>query len=444
MKKYNRHFVLRIIRNILEEEREAILKGEEISKNEIIISKIIKNIDIFSKPILKEVINATGVIIHTNLGRSPLGDIVLKDIKNIVKGYSNLEFNLEKGNRGKRNVFITSLLKQVTGAEDATVVNNNAAALMLILNTYAKDREVIISRGELVEIGGSFRIPEILSASGAKMVEVGTTNKTHIHDYQSSINDKTALILKVHTSNYLIQGFTDEVLLKDLIHLAHDNGLPLVYDIGSGLLSKSGNIYLENEPDVKNALDLGADIVTFSGDKLLGGPQAGIIVGKKEHISPLKKTPMMRALRVGKLTLSSLSSVIRGCVETDGTGSKIPVMFMLERKEDDLCKSAEYLTREFCKLGISAEYIESEGQCGGGSLPGRKIKSYAVVLQSGKQSQKERSEFAENIFYRLLNLDKPIVTVLRKGMIMFDVLTLKDKDFPYIIKEVKDCLFMRK
>lgn len=433
---FGRELITYVIREVLTDIRNNILKGENVPGMENIVNKVKEQVETFANPSLKSVINATGVIIHTNLGRAPLGKKVLEELKNIIIGYSNLEFNLKKAARGQRNDHIISLLKFITGAEDALVVNNNAAALVLALNTFAKDREVIISRGELIEIGGSFRIPEIMAASGAKMIEVGTTNKTHPADYENAVNENTALILKVHKSNYFMSGFTEEVPLKELVKLGQTAGLPVLYDIGSGLLRKPENLPLADEPDVRTSIAEGVDMVTFSGDKLLGGPQAGIIAGKKERISVLSKAPLMRALRVGKLTLSALSTVIRSYYDDRTLVESLPVFSMLERKEADLEKSAAALVSQLAEAGVKARVVKSYGQCGGGTLPQLKMNSYAAVLACEQKSQKERSIFAEKVFHKLLKLDYPIVGILRQGEILFDVLTLSAADFPYIASAV--------
>jgi L-seryl-tRNA(Ser) seleniumtransferase len=269
--RHGHELVAYVIRDVIDEIRTDMLTGKQAPGIEQIAETVCEKIKVFSSPTLKRVVNATGVVLHTNLGRAPLGEKVLEELKDIIRGYSNLEFNLKKASRGQRNDHVVSLLRFITGAEDAVVVNNNAAAIILALNTLAKNREVIISRGELIEIGGSFRIPEIMAASGAKMVEVGTTNKTHLADYEKAINQNTALIVKVHKSNYYIKGFSEEVPLKELVKLAHSAGLPVLYDIGSGLLRKPGNLPLREEPDVKTSLREGADLVTFRTLKKVPG-----------------------------------------------------------------------------------------------------------------------------------------------------------------------------
>lgn len=424
------------IREVISKARKDILANKKVIGMEQIIFQVHEKVNSIFYPSLKPIINATGIVLHTNLGRAPLGEKVLKDMEDIIAGYSNVEFDLEKAARGKREDHVVSLLKYITGAEDAVVVNNNAAGLMLALHTLAKDREVIISRGELIEIGGSFRLPEIMITSGARMKEVGTTNKTHFSDYENAINDNTTLILKVHQSNYIIAGFTEEVPLKELVKLAHSRGLPLLYDIGSGLLRKSGNLPLENEPDVKTSLNEGADLVMFSGDKLLGGPQAGLVVGKKELISRLKKAPMMRALRVGKLTLAALSSVIRSYFDDRTLVKTNPLFSILEQTHDDLMKKIHILYSQLTGARVKNKIVESIGQSGGGSLPTLKIKSVAIALVCEEKSQNQRSRFAEKVFHRLLGLKVPIVGILRQGEVWFDVLTIPKDQLSYVASSI--------
>jgi L-seryl-tRNA(Ser) seleniumtransferase len=434
--RHGHELVTFVIREVISKARDDIIAGKKGPDMEQIFFSVREKINTLFYPSLKPVINATGIVLHTNLGRAPMGEKVLEDMEDIIAGYSNVEFDLKKAARGKRDDHVVSLLKYVSGAEDAVVVNNNAAGLMLALHTLAKDREVIISRGELIEIGGSFRLPEIMTASGARMKEVGTTNKTHYYDYENAINDNTALILKVHQSNYVIEGFTEEVPLKELVKLAHSLGLPVLYDIGSGLLRKPGNLPLESEPDVKTSLNEGADLVMFSGDKLLGGPQAGLVVGKKELVSRLKKAPIMRALRVGKLTLSALSSVIRSYFDDRTLVKTNPLFSILDQTHDDLMKKIHILYSQLTGARVKNKIVESIGQSGGGTLPTLKIKSVAIALACKEKSQNQRSQFAENVFHRLLRLKVPIVGILRQGEVLFDVLTIPKDQLSYVASSI--------
>jgi len=418
VEEYGLDAVTYAVRGAINSAREKILKGEDAGN---LVEKAKETLETINKPSLKPIINATGVILHTNIGRAPLGEKVVAEVAKVLNGYSNLEFNLETGKRGKRNAHLAGLLKYITGAEDSVVVNNNAAAIVLILNTLAKDKEVIISRGELIEIGGSFRINEIMAAAGVKMVEVGTTNKTRLSDYEKAITENTALIFKAHKSNYSIKGFAEEVSIKDLADFAHKKNLPFVYDIGSGLLKRPGNLSLEGEPDVKSALKDGADLVCFSGDKLLGGPQAGIVVGKGEYVSKLAKAPLMRALRVGKMTIAALASVCQAYLKDI---PDLPIFKMLQRKPEEIKLLAEKLQA----MIPGSEIVENTGFCGGGTLPELEIKSYAVKLNNVD---------AEKTFYGLLKLDQPILGILRKGELLFDVLTVDKKNLEYIVEKIK-------
>lgn len=432
VKKYGKELVTYTIRQILDEEREKILNGQSVPSNEILFLNIKNMIENIADKSLKPMINATGIVLHTNLARAPLGKYILQELEPIITGYSNLEFDLKKGKRGQRNTHISELIKYITRAEDAIVVNNNAAAVMLVLKTFAARKEVIISRGELIEIGGSFRIPDIMKASGAKMVEVGTTNRTRLSDFEDAITDKTKMILKAHKSNYFISGFTEEVEIGELVKVAKKYDLMCVYDLGSGLLRKPEGLPLEKEPDVRSALEAGVDIVTFSGDKLLGGPQAGIITGKKEYISKLAKAPLMRTLRVGKMTIAALTAVVKCYLKDEDLISKIPIFMMLNRDKKELMRLVKQLSSEFDKYKIKNKIVESPAQVGGGTLPQLSIDSLAVTIIPPKTDKK----FARYVFKGLLKLDQPILGILREGNLLFDVLTIFEEDIPFIVKAV--------
>jgi len=383
-------------------------------------------------PSLRRVINATGILIHTNLGRAPLGSRMVEEMQAAITGYNNLEFDLNTGSRGNRSVHLQWIFRFLTGAEDTLAVNNNAAALVLVLNTLAKDREVIISRGELIEIGGSFRIPEIMSAAGVHMVEVGTTNRTRISDYERAITERTALLFKAHKSNYAIRGFTEEPTLEELVDLGRTRHLPALYDIGSGLLRKPANLPLTGEPDVKGAIAAGVDLVTFSGDKLLGGPQAGIIAGRRDLVARLARAPLMRALRVGKLTIAALSCAARAYLDDARLLTTIPLFTMMESDRTTLRRRAELLQARLADHGIRSEITDSIGHCGGGTLPDLDIPSFAVTVKSEAPSQQKRSEFADQLFRKLLHLDIPVLAILRQGELAFDVLTLEEADLLHV------------
>ena len=389
---------------------------------------------------LRPVINATGIILHTNLGRAPLGAAILEALIPIVQGYSNLEFDLGEGKRGHRSSHIIKLLTWLTGAEDALVVNNNAAGIILTLHTLARGREVIVSRGELIEIGGAFRIPDIMAASGAKMVEVGTTNRTRSSDYESAITPDTALLFKAHKSNYTIAGFTEEVSVAELARLAHAHNLPMVYDIGSGLLRKPKIPQFAHEPDVRSALTDGADLVCFSGDKLLGGPQAGVVAGTQRYTAPLSKAPLMRALRVGKLTMAALSAACRNYLKDSDLVANNPLFSLLERSPDERRQIAERLAGTLGRHAIDTEIVESTVQCGGGTLPDLKLPGYAVALSAPNDTVKDRVAFAETTFNRLLQHNPPVLGILREGKLLFDTGALFAEQVEPAAEAIRSCV----
>lgn len=325
-------------------------------------------------PSLRVVINATGVIIHTNLGRAPLSQAALEAMRTVGGGYSTLEYDLESGKRGSRYVHVETLLREITGAEAALVVNNNAAALVLILSTLAAGREVVISRGQLVEIGGGFRVPDVMVQSGARLVEVGTTNRTRAVDYAAAVSEQTALLLHAHASNFKQLGFVEETTLADMAKVAHARGLLLVDDLGSGALLDTADFGLAHEPTVQQSLAAGCDLICFSGDKLLGGPQAGIIVGRQPLVEQLKRHPLARAVRVDKLTLAALHATLLAYRRGSAT-AEVPVWMMIARPLDDIIAAA---TRWADQLGGSV--ISGESTVGGGSLPGATLPTALVAL----------------------------------------------------------------
>lgn len=438
IEKYGRDVVTYSIRMVLNDFRLRIKNGQNAPSSGIILADVEKEIVKITEGSLKPVINCTGVIIHTNLGRAPFGKDTVNAVSDLLCGYSNIEFSLEEGIRSDRNVHVSKILKFLTGAEDVLVVNNNAAAVILILNCLAKGMEVIISRGELIEIGGSFRMPEIMAASGCKMVEVGSTNKTRSSDFENAINDNTALLFKAHKSNYSIKGFTEDVELKKLVNLGKKHRIPVIYDMGSGLLKKINNTALAGEPDVKQALATGVDLVSFSGDKLLGGPQAGIIAGKKEFIGKLKKDPMMRALRVCKLTLIFMENACRSYLNEKLLIGNNMIFKTLDKTVNELELNAVMLQKELKKFNIRSEIVQSHGHFGGGAMPDYTIRSFSVVIGGKFGSQRRNAAFAEKMYFGLLKLPKPVLGVLKKGEIHFDVLTVSDEDILYIAKAVNN------
>lgn len=419
--------VLFSIRSSLNFYRAEIIKVKASPTIEEIILRINRTIKTNCNKSLKKVINATGIIIHTNLGRTPFSEDLIKDSFEVLKGYNNLEFNLQNGSRGNRNDHATELLKYITGAEDAIIVNNNAAAVLLLLKTFAKEKEVIVSRGELIEIGGSFRIPDIMAASDCKMVEVGTTNKTNIDDYKNAINNNTAILFKAHKSNYQITGFTKEVALEDLVLLGKKNKIPIIYDIGSGLLQKSSVKFLILEPTVKDSVKKGIDLICFSGDKLLGGPQAGIIVGKKKFINKLKKEPLLRALRVCKTTIALLETALTYYLNDNILTKKNFIFKTFSRKPEEIKDIANKFSNKLKLHNIDSEVVSSIGQTGGGTVPEGKIPSFSVkLLVSG--NSKERSSFSEKTYNSLLQNKQPVLAILKKGYLYFDMLTIFENE----------------
>lgn len=438
IEKFNDGIVKFAIRQSLQTERESLLAGEKPSDLKNILRSIESKCRAIGENSLKPVINATGIIIHTNLGRAPFGEAVTGRAMEIIKGYNNLEFDLEKGSRGSRNVHVNELLKYLTGAEDVLVVNNNAAAIMLVLRTFAKNREVIISRSELIEIGGSFRLPDIMAASDCKMVEVGTTNKTRISDFEKALTNETALLFKAHKSNFSIQGFTEEVEVEEMVTFGKKHKVPVVYDIGSGLLRKPNEDALRDEPDVKKAIQSGADIICFSGDKLLGGPQAGIIAGKKEFIQKLKKEQMTRALRVGKVTLAFLEAACRNYLDDESLFRDNMIFHLLRKSSEEIKQHAEAIQKAFADKGIAMKIVPTKAQYGGGTLPDKEIDSFALTLDQSFKSSKAQSEFSENLYFNLMKGETPVVGILRKGVVYFDVLTIFEGDILVLVKSVVD------
>ncbi|MBF0465614.1 MAG: L-seryl-tRNA(Sec) selenium transferase [Nitrospirae bacterium] len=430
LKEYPRRVVLKAIREVLEERRSELLSGNaenEISRNiSYAIEEKLSESGSFS---LRPVINATGIVIHTNLGRAPLSDKTLKHLATIASGYSNLEYDLKTGSRGKRHVHLTTLLKELTGAEDAMVVNNNAAAVFLALTALTSlKKEVIVSRGELIEIGGSFRIPDIMAAGGAILKEIGTTNKTHLYDYENAITENTGLILKVHRSNFKISGFTEEVETADLVKLASKTSKILMYDLGSGCLIDLRPWGIHSEPVVSEVVKTGVDIVTFSGDKLLGGPQCGVIAGKQKHIESLRKHPLARALRVDKFTISAMEAVLMEYVYGDDIIKNIPILEMLLCDPDTIKERALKIEEGLKTLpNFTVTIREDDSEAGGGSLPGVKFKTYTVLLK--------HSEISAEQLQKLLRIAKtPLIGRIKDDTLILDVRTIFDSQLQEIIE----------
>lgn len=433
-----REMVTDLTREVIAEIREYIAKKsltlEELDTQIYKIPEYIeKRVIEALKPKLKKVINGTGVVIHTNLGRSLISKEIAEHIADIASNYNNLEFDLKNGVRGSRYSHLEDIIKKITGAEAALVVNNNAAAVLLVLSTLAKDREVIVSRGELVEIGGSFRIPDVMEQSGTKLVDVGTTNKTHLSDYENAIGENTVAFLKVHTSNYRILGFTSSVSLEELVDLGQKHNIPVVEDLGSGVLLDLSKYGLQYEPTVQKSIRAGVDIVTFSGDKLLGGPQAGIIVGKKAHIDRMKQHPLNRALRVDKFTIGALESTLRMYIDEDVAVKKIPTLKMLTTTQEELTAKAEELLFKINQKSVDVLKIEitnDYSQVGGGSMPLEQIPTKCIMMYSDeiRISSLEKSLRSYNI---------PIIARIFKERLYIDLRTVDESDFDIIADGIK-------
>ena len=436
--KYPRNLILRAINQVLEEVREDIQKNDVTkSLGELKIGqvskKVVDRLQLLSRPSLKPVINATGVIVHTNLGRSILADRVIKRFRPLSEGYSNLEYDLENGKRGSRYSHVEGILKEITSAEAAMVVNNNAAAVLISLDTLARGREVIVSRGQLVEIGGSFRVPDVMGKSGAKMVEVGTTNKTHIWDYEEKIGPDTALLLKVHQSNFQIVGFTEEVETSELMALGKKYGIPLMEDLGSGCLVDLSKYGLLKEPTVQEVLDNGVDLVTFSGDKLLGGPQAGIILGRKDLVEAVKKNQLSRALRIDKLTLLALEETLTLYRDERAAVNEIPTLEMICQSYDGLDKKAQKLT-EMLTGSETENYtlvgIDGHSRIGGGALPLQELPTRLLCLTPKKMSAQEMEGW-------LRSYDPPIIVRIETDQVLLDMRTIQEKELKTVAQAIK-------
>ena len=361
-------------------------------------------------PSLRRALNATGVIVHTNLGRAPLAEAALERALEVGRGYSNLEYDLVAGGRGSRQDHVAAILRRLTGAEAALVVNNNAAAVMLALAALAEGRDVLVSRGELIEIGDGFRIPDVLARSGARLREVGTTNRTRAADYERAIGSETALLLRVHQSNFRVVGFTERPSLEELTAVARRHGLPLVDDLGSGALFPSNSLLLSDEPTAQESLAGGADLVCFSGDKLLGGPQAGIVVGNAEAVEKLRRHPLQRALRADKLTLAALEGTLGLYLDPERAAREVPVLRMLLEPVETVRERAQRLAD-----AVGGEVEETVGRVGGGALPLAELPSFAGAIE-------------EELATRLRAAEPPVIGVIRDGRLLLDCRTLTDAE----------------
>ncbi len=420
---------------LMKNEKEAIAECEMPALTSYVADCIKTRMQEISEPSFQQVFNATGIILHTNLGRAPLGKKQMMAVMESMTGYSNLEYDLSKGKRGKRQAHYADVICQVTGAEAAVAVNNNASAVALILAAMAEKKEVIVSRGELIEIGGHFRIPDVMEQSGAVLKETGCTNRTRLSDYEKAVNEETAAFLKVHTSNYKIVGFTEDVSVKELADLGKKKKLPVIVDLGSGVLVDLEKYGLAHEPTVQEVLKQGADVVCFSGDKLLGGPQAGIIAGKKKYIQTMENHPLMRALRLDKFTTAALEATFREYLNEEDPWKNIPVLKMIARTEEELLTQAEEIAWELNSCGYAGEITveKSVSAVGGGSLPGEVMPDYAVVINPKKET-------AQELAARLRQLPVPVISHIRNDKVMLEMRTVSPEEKQELAGELREAL----
>ncbi len=427
---YPRIRVVHALRTTLNEARVSIHDGTSCPSHEALLLETTRLLEKELRPNLQAVINATGVIINTNLGRAPLSAEALAATSQVAEGYANLEYELEAGTRGSRHTHIVALLRELTGAEAALVTNNNAAAVLLALTTLAQGREVIISRGQLVEIGGGFRIPDVLRQSGCKLLEVGTTNRTRLSDYATALTEQTALLLAVHPSNFQITGFTESTSLSDLATLAHRHNLLVMDDLGSGCLLASEKYGLAHEPTPMESLEAGADLVCFSGDKLLGGPQSGILVGKAEIIQNIARHPLMRALRIDKMTLAALETTLRHYQQGEAT-THIPVWRMIALSERNLAQRAGTWAARLRDRGLPAHTRRGLSTIGGGSLPGETLPTTLLTLEAASLTI-SLEELAQRLRLRLY----PVVTRIQHDALVLDPRTVLEEQDEEVIRAI--------
>ncbi len=434
LEKAPRDVVLSACRSVVGNIRELILSAKEDDTNihvpplDEVTDTVVERIDSLRRYSLRRVVNATGIILHTNLGRAPLGKDALERILEVSCGYSNLEFDLEKGKRGLRYDHVQKILCELSGAEDALVVNNNAAAVLLVLNTLASGKEAIVSRGELIEIGGEFRIPEVMEKSGAILREVGTTNRTHLSDYEDAVNNNTGLILKVHTSNFRIVGFTEEIGLPALVEIAKNTGIPVINDLGSGCFVELDRYGFEREPTVQEVLKTGVDVVTFSGDKLLGGPQAGIILGSRYILEKIKKNPLNRALRIDKMTLAALEATMKQYLNGEDAISDIRILrAIIEPLADVETKAKKLLIilQKLCIEGLVLTLKEGFSMTGGGALPTQEIPTMLLSIKSPRLS-------ASRLDKRLRDCEVPVIVRIAEDEVLLDLRTVDEEEFAFI------------
>lgn len=439
IEKYHRDVVVDAIREEIDKLRSFIKENDDINLIEEKINNLVDNITSNVRKVysynLKKVINGTGTILHTNLGRAIISKKHADYLNQVVTSYSNLEYNLEEGKRGERYSHFEKLICKITGAESAMAVNNNAAAVMLVLSSMAENKEVIVSRGELVEVGGKFRIPDVMKSSNANLVEIGTTNKTHLEDYEDAITENTGAFLKVHTSNFKILGFTESVSIDELCKLGKEKDIPVIEDIGSGVLVDLSKYGLEYEPTVQDSIKSGVDIVSFSGDKLLGGPQAGIIVGKKKYIDKMKKNPLTRAFRIDKFTATILEMIFHEYLNEEDAIKNIPVLSLITKDIEEIEESANKLYEKLnaIKNVAQLEIEDTLSQIGGGSLPTERIKSKCVTIlpkNISTSSLEEKLRFGEN----------PVVGRISEDKLILDMRTILEDEIEILSQKIINIL----
>jgi len=437
-----REVVVNAARSVIDDMRKEILAIRDDAADmfdtarltaESVRDAVIRQIQSSGRNHLYPVINATGTILHTNLGRAPLCEEAVENVTAVSRGYSNLEYNVRAGKRGSRHNIISDILCELTGAEDAMMVNNNASATMIVLSSMAEGREVIVSRGELVEIGGAFRIPDIMEQSGATLREVGTTNKTKPSDYVNAIDpERTGALMKVHTSNYRIMGFTEEASLSDLVRIGKEHDLPVIFDMGNGLMVDL-QAYGLDEPNVPASLATGIDVMLFSGDKLLGGPQGGIIVGKKKYIEKMKKHPLARALRVDKMTFAAMEETLKKYRDTETAKRDIPVLRMITESQDSMRSRAEELTARIreCSDDVEAEVVEVKDQIGGGSAPMVYLPGFAVSVRSDSMT-------TAALETALRMNDVPVIARIHDDRLLLCVRTIQESETGTVAEAFKE------
>jgi L-seryl-tRNA(Ser) seleniumtransferase len=429
---YGRKMVASAVRESINNLRQDILLGADFQDLDQETREIAKSILEKTREMkFRRIINATGIVLHTNMGRAVLSEKAVQAVQQAARYYNNLELNLETGKRGSRYDHVLELIKDITGCEDALVVNNNAAAVLLVLDTLAKGGQTILSRGEMVEIGGSFRVPEVMKLGGTDLVEIGTTNKTHLFDYEQAINDKTKVILKVHTSNYKITGFSKSVERTDLMKLAKEHNLVVYEDLGSGFLADLKDEGITDEPRVQDVVASGMDVISFSGDKLLGGPQAGIIVGKKCYVEKMKKNQLNRALRIDKMTIAALEATLREYLDPDRVKRENPTLDRLTQSQEVLKKRADVLCVKLEEaLGLRFTVQEDTSQAGGGSLPGVTLPTWVVRLSLPDMDE-------ERLTIRLREQRPAVMARKNKNELVLDVRTVSDEEIDELVLAIQ-------